>query len=254
MDCPHCRHRVAPVQSAYPIPDERGLRNWRVRVTRCPNCLGDTVEFACEGRDAFDWRRAHPLGMAPILPAGVPERLARLHREAAMLVSISPTFSAVASRRCLEGVLKHHGHGASAGSRQEPVLANRIHAFVKEPTSPPADLAGTIDAVRVLVNSGAHPTDGSETSAFVEEPTSPTAPPADLAGAVDAVRVLGNSGAHPADDSETGDLFEATEEDAQDALDLLEALLVHFHGQPADRAARWAAFKDRVGRRARRAT
>jgi hypothetical protein len=217
VECPHCRHKLAPEPRVFEMKDGRERRSWRARITRCPNCSGDTVELTCVGHDGFDWRRVHPLGMQPILPAGVPDRVARLHREAALLVSVSPTFSAVASRRCLEGVLKLHGYGERAGQRRDPVLADRVKAFVSDATTPHA-------------------------------------PPSDLKDAIDAVRHLGNSGAHPGSDAETGDLFEATVEDAEDALDLVEAVLVHFYGQSQDRAARWRAFREGVARRTKRPT
>lgn len=213
MDCPHCRRIVTPSQHAIRLTRPDDARNWFLRVSRCPNCRGDTVEIACDGdvgaRVAY--RRVHPTWVSPGRPVGAPDHILRLFGDAAALAHVSPTWSGVAARRCLEAVLKEAGYGAPGKEGRDPPLANRVRAFIADTTSPKA-------------------------------------PPPDLAAHIDAVRLLGNAGAHPGSNAETDAPFEAGAEDIAAALDLLEAVLMHFHGPASERTARWSAFSERMRR------
>lgn len=122
----------------------------------------------------------------PPLSAEVPACFAEVYKEACLVLDLSPKASAALSRRCLQHLL-------------------REKAAVK-----PGNLSGEIQQVL----------DSHSLPSY-------------LADSLDAVRNIGNSAAHPMKGEHTGEILDVEPQEAEWNLDILEGLFDFYFTQPA---------------------
>src|SRR5205814_2044842 len=104
---------------------------------------------------------AYPKWSARITDASVPQVYRDDLNEAGAVVHTSPRASAALTRRLLQTVLREHF------KIQYPDLVNEIDEFLKRPDLP-ADLRGSVDAIRNVGNFAAHPMKSKQTGQIVE--------------------------------------------------------------------------------------
>jgi hypothetical protein len=120
------------------------------------------------------------------LPSVVEEKFAADYREACTVLADSPKASAALSRRCLQLLLREKGN-------------------VKK-----GDLNSEIEQILNSKSLGSN-----------------------LAGAIDAIRVIGNFAAHPMKSTNTGEIIDVEPGEAEWLLDTLEKLFDFYFVEPA---------------------
>lgn len=154
---------------------ERGVDDiYRLEWMRCARteCRQITVRVRLERRMIADsgwgtgketqWLAVPQFARARPISDLVPETMARLYREASMILDISPSASAVLSRRVLADLLKQCAECNEYG------LADRIHSF-REDREHPKGIRDNLHHFREAANLGAHTeTDKDDQAEIIE--------------------------------------------------------------------------------------
>lgn len=128
-----------------------------VEAARCPHCRQPVIAmFATERQSTwFVW----PDGVRrQDVSTLVPASIAKVFREAVLVLPASPTASAALSRRCLQHLLREQGHA------QHDLVVQIAAALPGLPRGLQADL----DLVRVVGNFAAHPIKGTQPDTLVD--------------------------------------------------------------------------------------
>jgi len=204
MKCPHCLKECHDEfadtwliwRGVGGAEDAEGA--WFARWSMCPACNRSKIELYSRKNQGVKLRLTYPRGSArPPLSATVPDGFKEDYLEACLVLEGSPKASAALSRRSLQHLLREKG-----GAKNK-------------------DLSEQIDEVL---------------------PSLPT----DLAGMIDAIRVVGNFAAHPIKNTNTGEIVEVEPGEAEWLLGVLEELFDHVFVKPAGIAARRDALNAKL--------
>lgn len=163
--CPYCNEHATISKNEYSTDNHvfRNSNNYLNRAVRldstiiiCPNknCKQITIHTKFSEIGASDTfytiqnRRLLPEGIAKSVPEYVPNVIKEDYTEACAIMEIAPKFSATASRRCLQGMIRNF-HGIKKGRLIDEI--NALKDVVEE------EVWEALDAIRNLGNIGAHP-------------------------------------------------------------------------------------------------
>ena len=167
MLCPYCRHhmsitpdRLAMTCLTVKLEQKNGPHQVSLNAYVCPNeackelmlnaqlnCMVKTDGGVGTWKFVSFWP-LRPQGNVRTFPEYVPQAVRDDHREAGLIVNLSPKASATLSRRCLQTMIRDFW-----GVRNKPNLKQEIEA-IKDRVEPAT--WAEIDAVRELGNIGAH--------------------------------------------------------------------------------------------------
>jgi hypothetical protein len=187
MRCPHCLVDFHDHWKLQPLANQSAdsLHISGITYCQCSSCQRFVFRLASPG-GTFHERVIWPKAPArATLPKIVDEKFAGDYREACLVLADSPKASAALSRRCLQMIL-------------------REKAGIK-----PGSLNSEIDGILNSKSLGSN-----------------------LAGAIDAVRVIGNFAAHPLKSTNTGEIIDVEPGEAEWLLDTLEKLFDFYFVEP----------------------
>lgn len=160
--CPHCRHAAFFRWSHVALPTAANARSAQepklgLKFALCPACMGlivDLVDLADTYSEIGSVRIYPGPARPPSLDPLIPQAFQQEYGEAASALVISPNASAALSRRCLQRLIRER-----AGITKRN-LADEIQALLDQEDLPPS-VADLIDAIRVIGNLAAHPTEAA---------------------------------------------------------------------------------------------
>jgi len=212
--CPHCQAKIPRNYETQGIGKDADGDWWLVRQ-KCPACdrweisllngritpKGNplVLEFGMKGDPESVLYLVHPQVSGRSCPGEVPKALAKDFQEACGVLGRSPNASGALSRRCLQHLLREH-----AGVKQ-----------------------GNLDSE-------------------IQQVLDSSKLPSDLAGALDAVRVIGNFAAHPIKSTSTGEIVDVEPGEAEWNLDTLEELFDFYFVRPAKLKAKHEALNKKL--------
>lgn len=148
----------------------------------------------------FNSRMILPLSsQRPPAPAEVPESVASDYKDACLVEPLSAKAAAALARRCLQNLLNDKG-----------ITGTRKH-----------DLSDQIDEAITKL-------------------------PADLAESIDTIRVVGNFAAHPNKSTSTGEIVAVEPGEAEYTIDILYELFDYYYVRPARSKAKKAALQAKL--------
>jgi hypothetical protein len=192
MKCPHCLdsfHSSKTVKHLFQDVDFF----WDVATEECPSCKKGIIYlrtrvFKPQEGTAVSEFLVYPKGVSRTpLSKDVPDKFAQDYKEACLVLCDSSKASAALSRRCLQNIIRE------VAGIEKSDLNNEIEELLKSRTLP-----------------------------------------TNLAGSVDAVRVVGNFAAHPIKSTNSGEVVDVEPGEAEWSLDVLEGLFDFYFVQPAE--------------------
>lgn len=156
----HCAH--AHYTGTSFIAKTQGER-YEFALFECPTCSKATLKLTVYSKPDSNTgvlSQIYPLGSArPSVPPEVPANIAKMYREAALVLPFSEEASAALSRRCLQTIL------TDAGKATKRDLADQIDEVLP---SLPSYLQKQVDAIRNTGRFAAHPIKSQSSGQIVE--------------------------------------------------------------------------------------